>query len=123
MAKYVFVNILFLPPPDCVRCERHTVWHGTPAQFKPEGAVSWGGCRGLCGSCYHHLSEYNPDGLADYPRRNRRSLDVYEEFEFLKSQGPVTKEKAASVIGVTLRAFELAIQRAQIRLDSERIAA
>lgn len=124
MAKYHhFVCILFSPPPDCARCERYTVWNGTPQRFRPEGSIAYSGCRDLCGSCYRHLRMFDPDELPRYPRRNRRCLDLHDEMEFLTAQGVRSVEAAARIIGVTPVALERALYRARHMLAREGVAA
>jgi len=117
MATHSFVSIVQMPPADCARCTRPTFWKGTPELFRPENAVTYSGCRDLCGSCYRHLRRYNRDGLANYPRQTRKGTDVYDEYEFLKTTGITGKQDAARLIGMSLEAFERAIHRVTIRKE------
>lgn len=119
VAKHAFVNIVMLPPPDCVRCEHPTYWKGTPSHFKSENAKCYSGCRELCSACYYHLRNYEPDKMADYPRRYRRCLDLHEEVTFLATQGITSSNKVALMMGMNPSSLERALLRARHMIARE----
>jgi len=110
-----FTNILFLPPPDCPRCKRPTVWRRTPTRFRTAGAVNTSGARDLCGPCYVWLRQpENREELEDYPRKYRRSTDVYEDYLILRKRHPDWFKRAiAREMGMSLSTLDRSIVRAR----------
>lgn len=71
--------------------------------------------RGLCNVC--DIRHRSRGTLDDYPRTNRRTADVVEDWRELQAQG-YSRRDAAARIGITLAALEKAIERDRKRAAS-----
>lgn len=80
--------------PPCLRCG--TLFHSRRT-------------RGLCTPCRKEIA--GTDELLDYPAAGRPSLDTYEEWQWLRSQG-VSKREAARQLGMTFKGLDRALYRA-----------
>jgi hypothetical protein len=113
---HMFVNILYLPPPDCRRCDRQMFWPRTPLRFRSKDSRAYSGTRDVCGTCYHAIRG-NPDELVKYPTRSHRTEDTYRMYIVYKIRHPrwTKREIAEGLMGMTYAAVDRAICRARKR--------
>jgi hypothetical protein len=73
---------------------------------------------GRCTACRAHTDRGAV--VADYPRRTWRRDDLLEEWAMLRSSGS-TRDEAADRLGMTLTAFDRALQRARAAGDERAV--
>lgn len=98
--------------PDCgVEMIHHRYRRDDPELAEKYPAI---GARGLCRKCYNRMVKRQGGRVIE--RVTRPAEDTLEDWEFLRDQG-LTLETAAARMDMTVRALEIALQRARDKGD------